>query len=143
MLFMNAMHAMQRDGELRIRSSCATLADADLGPHARDAGFLPGDRVIRIAVEDSGPGIEPEDLGRLFDPYFTTKRQGEGTGLGLSVTRNIVTLHGGSIDLENCPDGGARALLLFHPQTAPADAAPRPPSSASPSHAQRLRTNHR
>ncbi|MGB5736641.1 MAG: ATP-binding protein, partial [Thiohalocapsa sp.] len=71
------------------------------------------DQVLRIVIEDSGPGIKPEDLGRLFDPYFTTKRQGEGTGLGLSVTRNIVTLHHGSIDLHNRDAGGARAVLLF------------------------------
>jgi signal transduction histidine kinase len=123
-LFMNAMHAMERDGILAIRSHFGPVRDAELGPHARDAGFLPGDPAIRIAIDDDGPGIDPEDLGRLFDPYFTTKRQGEGTGLGLSVTRNIVTLHGGSIDLENRPDGGARALLLFRPQAAPADARP-------------------
>jgi two-component system, LuxR family, sensor kinase FixL len=117
-LFMNAMHAMDRDGMLSIRSAFGTVGADEIGPHAGDAGFLPGDRLIRVAIEDTGPGIEPEDLGRLFDPYFTTKRQGEGTGLGLSVTRNIVTLHGGSIDLTNRPEGGAQALLLFHPEDA-------------------------
>ena len=115
-LFMNAMHAMERDGTLLIRSAFTRVDADEIGPHAGDAGFLPGDRMIQVAIEDTGPGIEPEDLGRLFDPYFTTKRQGEGTGLGLSVTRNIVTLHGGSIDLTNRPGGGARALLLFHPE---------------------------
>ncbi|MCG6940435.1 MAG: response regulator [Thiohalocapsa sp.] len=134
-LFMNAMHAMERDGTLSIRSDYAPVTAADLGPHARDAGFLPGEHVIRIAIEDTGPGIAPADLGRLFDPYFTTKRQGEGTGLGLSVTRNIVTLHGGSIDLENRPDGGARALLLFPPQNAPADTAPQQAESVAIGHA--------
>jgi two-component system, LuxR family, sensor kinase FixL len=128
-LFMNAMHAMERDGTLVIRSDCASVAADQIGPHAADAGFLPGDRLIRIAIEDTGPGIEPKDLGRLFDPYFTTKRQGEGTGLGLSVTRNIVTLHAGSIDLTNLPQGGARALLLFQPQAASAD---NPAGAASP-----------
>ena len=115
-LFMNAMHAIGHDGTLRIRSELAVVEDAALGTHARDAGFLGGDRLIRIVIEDSGPGIRPEDLGRLFDPYFTTKRQGEGTGLGLSVTRNIVTLHRGSIDLDNRREGGARAVLLFRPE---------------------------
>jgi len=115
-LFMNAMHAIGHDGTLSIRSELAVVEDAALGTHARDAGFLGGDRLIRIVIEDSGPGIRPEDLGRLFDPYFTTKRQGEGTGLGLSVTRNIVTLHRGSIDLDNRREGGARAVLLFRPE---------------------------
>jgi len=112
-LFMNAMHAMQHDGRLRVTTNLTQIDGDELGPHARQCGFLGGDTVIRVVIEDSGPGIKPEDLDRLFDPYFTTKRQGEGTGLGLSVTRNIVTLHQGSIDLENRNRGGARAVLLF------------------------------
>jgi two-component system sensor kinase FixL len=112
-LFMNAMHAMQHDGTLRVSTSLTQIDGDSLGPHARQSGFLGGDTVIRVVIEDSGPGIKPEHLDRLFDPYFTTKRQGEGTGLGLSVTRNIVTLHQGSIDLENRNTGGARAVLLF------------------------------
>jgi PAS domain S-box-containing protein len=122
-LFMNAMHAMERDGTLTIGSSLSPVSADELGPHAGDAGFLPGDRLIRVLIEDTGPGIDADDLERLFDPYFTTKRQGEGTGLGLSVTRNIVTLHGGSIDLQNRPEGGARALLLFHPESTGAEQA--------------------
>ena len=114
-LFMNAMHAMEHDGTLRITSRALVLRGDDLGSQAREAGFLPGDRAIRVLVEDSGPGIQPENLARLFDPYFTTKPMGEGTGLGLSVTRNIVTLHRGSIDLGNRAGGGARAVLLFRP----------------------------
>ena len=142
-LFMNAMHAMERDGTLHIRTHCGPVSAADLGPHARDAGFLPGERAIQIAVEDTGRGIDPADLGRLFDPYFTTKRQGEGTGLGLSVTRNIVTLHGGSIDIENRPSGGARALLLFPPQSKPAETTSEPGKPMSPARLQRLRANYR
>ena len=114
-LFMNAMHAMEHGGVLHVSSTLTEVTDADLGTHARDAGFSVGDRLIRVVIEDSGPGIKPENLSKLFDPYFTTKRQGEGTGLGLSVTRNIVTLHQGSIDLDNRGEGGARAVLLFKP----------------------------
>jgi PAS domain S-box-containing protein len=142
-LFMNAMHAMERDGTLAIRTSCGPLSADDLGAQARDAGFVAGDRVIRIAIEDSGPGIDPEDLGRLFDPYFTTKRQGEGTGLGLSVTRNIVTLHKASIDLENRPDGGARALLLFRTESAPPDRRPQPDEPTAGVRTEHLRATHR
>jgi PAS domain S-box-containing protein len=114
-LFMNAMHAMDHDGVLRISSALIEVTDADLGTHARDTGFAAGDRLLRVVIEDTGPGIKPDDLSKLFDPYFTTKRQGEGTGLGLSVTRNIVTLHEGSIDLGNRGGGGASAVLLFTP----------------------------
>ena len=114
-LFMNAMHAIDHDGVLSISSALTEVDEADLGTHARDVGFAAGDGLIRVVIEDSGPGIKPENLSKLFDPYFTTKRQGEGTGLGLSVTRNIVTLHQGSIDLDNRGEGGARAVLLFKP----------------------------
>lgn len=117
-LLINAMHAMARGGTLMIHSSLCALPSHELGPHARDAGFLAGDPVIRIAIEDTGSGIDPGDLDRLFDPYFTTKRQGEGTGLGLSVTHNIVRLHGGSVELFNRAAGGACALVLFPPEAA-------------------------
>lgn len=125
-LFMNAMHAMERDGTLRVATGLHRLRDEELGPQARAAGFLGGDLALRLLLEDSGPGIASADLGRLFDPYFSTKPMGEGTGLGLSVTRNIVNLHRGSIDIGN-RDGerGARVVLLFHPDpvVAPAPAA--------------------
>ena len=115
-LFMNAMHAVGHDGTLHISSRLRVLRSGDLGAQAREAGFLAGDTAICVLVEDTGPGINPENLARLFDPYFTTKPIGEGSGLGLPVTRNIVTLHRGSIDLGNRPGGGARAALLFRPE---------------------------
>jgi signal transduction histidine kinase len=56
-------------------------------------------------VRDSGPGILPEKLGLIFDPYFTTKT--EGSGLGLWIAQQIVTAHGGTLRAENAPGGGA------------------------------------
>ena len=56
---------------------------------------------VLVAFEDSGPGIEPEILPKIFDPLFTTKQL--GTGLGLSICRNIVEQHGGSITAKNNP----------------------------------------
>src|SRR5262249_49058444 len=55
-----------------------------------------GDRV-HLVVEDNGPGIAPDLLPRIWDPFFTTKGVGEGTGLGLSITHRIVTRHGGRV----------------------------------------------
>lgn len=60
-----------------------------------------------ITVRDSGRGVAPENLGKLFTPFFTTKSSGEGTGLGLYVSRGIIDAHGGSIRVENADEGGA------------------------------------
>lgn len=59
------------------------------------------DRVVVIEIRDEGPGVAEEKISRIFEPFYTTKPTGEGTGLGLSVVRNIVDLHGGHIDVKN------------------------------------------
>lgn len=67
-----------------------------------------GDGLV-LTVEDDGPGIAPQDLGRIFEPFFT--RRDEGVGLGLSLARQIAKAHGGSVEAENRPQGGARFTL--------------------------------
>ena len=62
---------------------------------------------VRIEVVDDGPGIPPEHLPRIFNPFFTTKQPGDGRGLGLSVAHSIIAEHGGRIWADNRPDGGA------------------------------------
>jgi two-component system, cell cycle sensor histidine kinase and response regulator CckA len=61
-----------------------------------------------IEVEDTGPGIDADRLGRIFHPFFTTKPPGEGTGLGLSICRNIVAAAGGEIDVQSSAGRGSR-----------------------------------
>ena len=66
---------------------------------------------VRVKVEDQGIGIKPEDLKHIMDPFFTTKRDMGGTGLGLSVSFNIVKSHGGTLVLNSKPGQGSTALV--------------------------------
>ena len=95
-LLLNAVDASPRGGtvEVRVEAGAAT------------AGDLPADAAWTIVVRDHGDGIPDEIRDKLFDPFFTTKP--EGTGLGLAVSLQIVEEHGGTIQVENAPHGGAR-----------------------------------
>ena len=114
-LFMNAAHAMERGGELVVVSQLKTLHNSDELSRDHDRHFEKGDSVVWVEVRDSGPGIREDDRKRIFDPFYTTKPVGEGTGLGLSVSRNIISLHHGSIDIRNHPAGGAIVTMMFRP----------------------------
>lgn len=78
---------------------------------------------VRLTVRDSGPGIPPEIQSRIFDAFFTTKREGEGTGLGLSLCKEIVEAHGGTIQAENAKPRGAVFLIELPVMRAPSSAA--------------------
>lgn len=70
------------------------------------------DQRIRCDISDTGSGIAPASLDKIFDPFFSTKGEGQGTGLGLSVAAGIIKAHSGSIKATNRPGGGA--VLTFH-----------------------------
>jgi CheY-like chemotaxis protein len=70
---------------------------------------------VFATVQDDGIGIKPEALAKLFDPFFTTKRPGGGTGLGLSICMSIVREHGGNIEVESLPAGGAAFTISLPP----------------------------
>jgi CheY-like chemotaxis protein len=72
-----------------------------------------GSRIF-ATVQDDGTGIKPDMLDKIFDPFFTTKRPGGGTGLGLSICMSIIREHGGDIEAENLPGGGA-VFTVFLP----------------------------
>jgi len=67
--------------------------------------------VVRASFADDGPGIPPENLGQIFNPFFTTKEVGQGIGLGLSICHSIVTEHGGNIYVESEPGKGATFIV--------------------------------
>jgi len=88
----NAVQAMGDSGELLIESRVR-------------------DRMVELAVEDSGPGILPEIMPRLFEPFFTTKEQ--GTGLGLSIANSLIEANGGRLEVQPPRRGGARFVMHF------------------------------
>lgn len=98
-LGLNGIQAMKRGGQLQLRAARGVLRD----PKARDAPAL------LIAVSDSGVGIAPDDLDKLFVPFFTTRH--DGTGLGLAICRRIVREHGGELDVESAVGRGTTFTL--------------------------------
>jgi signal transduction histidine kinase len=75
--------------------------------------FSSGMNIVRIAVADSGPGIPSEIMDRVFDPFFSTKETGQGTGLGLAVSARLIEGMGGTIQVESPEDGGACFSVLL------------------------------
>jgi signal transduction histidine kinase len=96
-LITNAIEAMERGGTLRVTAEMAQSEE--------------GRPVIRVIVSDTGPGIPPDRLVTVFEPFFTTRSSSGGTGLGLAIARRITRDHGGSIHLESEPGRGTRAIV--------------------------------
>ena len=112
-LFMNASEAMENcGGILTIKVSETTSSDQFFSNHP---DLAPG-RYIKLHVQDTGTGIAPEIKGSIFDPYFTTKNLGDGTGLGLAVTYGIIKEMGGDIMVESEPGKGS-IFTIFLPVT--------------------------
>lgn len=84
---------------------------------ARSAVFRAGDLIVAAEIEDNGAGISADDLDKIFDPFFTTKPTGQGTGLGLTVSKTIMDIHGGVLTLANREEGGVRATMMFKVDT--------------------------
>jgi len=106
----NAAHAM-RDGGGRLDVSLTRVQiDADfarLHPKLRVGPY------VRVAITDTGHGIDPQIIDRIFEPFFSTKLPGQGTGLGLSVVHGIMANHGGAVTVYSQPGCGTTFHLYF------------------------------
>ena len=108
-LCINARDAMKGKGHITIgmdrvndvKIECSSCHEKIVGDY------------IRLFVRDTGAGIQPEQLDRLFEPFYTTKEVGKGTGMGLSMVHGIMHDHGGHIVVDTGKDGGTTFTLLF------------------------------
>jgi len=106
----NAAHAMRdRPGILEVTLGKVELDAASAGIHEN---LQPGS-YVQLTVRDTGHGMDAATLDRIFDPYFTTKEAGEGSGLGLAVVRGIVKRHEGAIRVRSKPERGTVFEILF------------------------------
>jgi len=109
-LCINASHAMeQTGGKLTIIVENVTLDDNS----AKDYPDLKKGKYIKVVVGDTGPGIDPEIIDRIFDPYFTTKGVGKGSGMGLALVHSIVESHSGAITVDSTLGKGTKFIMFF------------------------------
>jgi hypothetical protein len=104
---------------------------------AADQGEYDGVRVhagafVALSIGDTGVGMTPEVQSRLFEAFFTTKKEGRGTGLGLAVVRNIVSQLGGAIKVTSAPGKGAEFTIYLPQADTPPEAVSTPQRVASP-----------
>ncbi|MBU1195148.1 MAG: response regulator [Proteobacteria bacterium] len=105
-LFTNAAQAMEKDGGVLSVKLMEETLEKPMGD------ILPG-QYIKACVSDTGVGIQEDQLHSIFEPYFTTRAAGDGTGLGLSVVHGVVKSMGGEIFVESTPGQGTAFILYF------------------------------
>ena len=109
-LFTNALQAMEgRNGILKIAVETDRLAQADTVNYV---DLSPGE-YVKITIKDTGPGIHPEIIHQVFDPYFTTRGLGNASGMGLTMVHAIVKNHKGAVTVDSRPGEGAAFTLLI------------------------------
>jgi PAS domain S-box-containing protein len=118
-LCVNARDAITGVGRISIETGMVTL---DPGSCVGRPDFVPGEFVL-LTVSDDGCGISPEFIGKIFEPFYTTKEIGRGTGLGLATVYGIVKQNNGFIDVDSGPGRGAIFKLYLPPHTTEAVAA--------------------
>ncbi len=115
-LAVNARDAMHNGGTLTIRTSNSTRT----APERHGDEEIPPGEYVRVDVADTGTGIPADIIGRIFEPFFSTKAIGSGTGLGLSTVYGIVRQTGGFVQVDSAPGRGSTFTLLLPRWTGPA-----------------------
>ncbi len=118
-LSINARDAMPRGGALSLATGDGPTLDREkrIGPFV-----LPPGTYVRVTVADTGEGMSPETIDRMYEPFFTTKREGKGTGMGLAAVFGTLKSHGGAIEVESRLGAGT-TFHLFFPLVHPAPSA--------------------
>jgi two-component system, cell cycle sensor histidine kinase and response regulator CckA len=118
-LSVNARDAMPVGGTLRIATANLDVT----AQHAADRRPEDAQRQVRLTVTDSGTGMPPDVVARIFEPFFTSKGVGKGTGLGLAVVHGIVEQSGGHIEVRSQPGAGTTFAIYLPASDLPADVA--------------------
>ncbi|NVK16359.1 MAG: response regulator [Rhodobacteraceae bacterium] len=108
-LVVNARDAMPQGGEIRVETEVVSLEK----PLERNRATVPAGDWVTVKVSDEGVGIAPDKLQKVFEPFYTTKRTGEGTGLGLSTAYGIIKQTGGYIFVDSVKGHGTQFTLFF------------------------------
>jgi PAS domain S-box-containing protein len=111
-ILLNAVQAMPNGGTLSIQSYNARTRTELVSAGSRTSPLLhPRERAIVVEISDTGSGIPADHLRKIFEPFFTTKPTRKGTGLGLTLSKTIVDMHGGSVNVTNRKEGGVRVTV--------------------------------
>jgi signal transduction histidine kinase len=123
----NAVRAMPAGGQLTVRVE-AMQVDA---PRDLTLGALQPGRWLRLSIADTGIGLSPEQLQSIFAPFYSARANGDGSGIGLTVVRNIVSGMKGAIEVESRPGSGT-TMSVYWPQVEPASAGASAPRATQP-----------
>lgn len=113
-LLTNSCDAMNGGGgKLAITTALKVFASSEREGWQRQSWFRAGDRAVVIEITDTGHGIHSSQMPLIFEAFYTTKPAGKGAGLGLTVTKKIIDLHHGRLEISNRPEGGVLAVMTL------------------------------
>ena len=112
-LVLNARDALQRAGEI-----CVSTSKISLIPNQLTGSNLPGGEYVVLEISDNGRGIDIESGLHIFEPFFSTKEKGMGSGLGLSIVNSVVSSSGGEVQVTSAPEQGT-IVRIFLPKSYP------------------------